>query len=82
MAQAIYRLVKSNMEIEPLTIVLGSTILSKGDYFQMKTKDIKISVSGSIFAPFDYDEITKVDTTYTYKFDKKCVLTIFNAVVV
>lgn len=82
MAQAVCRLIHSNMEVEPLTNVLGSTILAIGDHIQMKTENVKISINGSIFAPFDYNETTKIDTTYNYKFDKKCVFTIFNAVAV
>ena len=80
MAQLLCRKIKTNYVIPAMTSVAGSTLTALGNNFIMKTNGANISINNSPLAPIDYNETSKMDATYSYKFDKEVVLTIFDEV--
>lgn len=82
MAQVLCRKIKTNYAIPQMTVVVGSTLTALGKNFIMKTEGAKISINSSVLAPYDYNETTVIDATYTYKFDKDVVITIFDEVTI
>ena len=82
MAQVFCRKIKTNYAIPQMTTVVGSTLTSLGNNFIMKTDGAKLSINNSVLAPYDYNETTKIDATYSYKFDKDVVITIFDEVTI
>ena len=62
-----------SFEAQKFQEYLGSAIKSTS-IMQMKSKNILISVNGSAMFPFDYNDETLLDNTYTYQFNKTCIL--------
>jgi len=81
MAQPVYYLVKYNraMEVKAGVKVLGSSVTG-GNVLIMKTKNVNASVNGSVAFPVSYNEMSYLDTTAYYTFDKDCIIAIGEAV--
>lgn len=83
MAQVIgCREIQSNYYVEQMTYAYGDTMKIIGNNLIMKTEGANMSINDSPFAPFDYNETTKIKTGATYKFDKAVVLTLWNEVII
>ena len=61
------------MEVQKAEKYLGSAI-TLGNVMQMKTNNVKVSISGMPYFNITYDDVGYVDATATYVFDKDCVI--------
>jgi hypothetical protein len=60
-------------EAKGLTQYLGSTFPAN-TIMQMKSQDVMVSVNGSVMFPVKYDDESLINSTYTYKFNKDCII--------
>ena len=56
-----------------MTQYLGSAFAVE-NIMQMKTSGVRASVNGSPLFDVSFDDMTFVDTTATYSFDKDCII--------
>lgn len=73
MAQPVIRKYIGSFEAEQLILYNGNSFPAN-TIMQMKTHDVNVSVNGGVMFPVTFDDESLIDSTYTYKFDKKCVI--------
>ncbi len=78
MAQPVQFVLKytGSMEVKAGDQLLGSSI-SIGNVLQMKTKGVKVIINNTgVMFPITYDDLSYLDATATYTFDKDCIIAI------
>lgn len=73
MAQQLIRKYSGSFEAKSGVLYNGSQFPAS-TIMQMKTKDVSVSVNGGVMFLTSFDDESLIDSTYTYKFSKDCVI--------